>query len=126
MFADPRTKADIHSLAWANLTPDKLSSTVAILCEQKKTAALKAGAESGGASVFSRPAAVLHHGKAARPSEASSVVQERRDDRWQALGKQLFALDVGAAVTVTKLELNPDDSMCPGGLRLDAAVQVGF
>ncbi|KAK9836431.1 hypothetical protein WJX74_000376 [Apatococcus lobatus] len=41
-----------------------------------------------------------------------------------ALGKELFALEVGASVTVTKLELSPDDSVCPGGLRLDTAVQV--
>ena len=40
------------------------------------------------------------------------------------LGKELFALEVGAAVTVTRLELNPDDSLCPGGLRVDSAVQV--
>ena len=60
--------------------------------------------------------------------QSRPLVQEGMDTSWQAtaVGKELFALDVGASVIVTKLELNLDDSMCPGGLRLDAAVQVRF
>ena len=64
-------------------------------------------------------------------SELAALVSQEGEIRgagssWQAAaaGKELFALEVGASVTVTKLELSPDDSLCPGGLRLDAAVQV--
>ncbi len=63
-------------------------------------------------------------GAARRQPEEVTLHSGQPEGGVNPLGKELFALEVGAAVTVTKLELNPDDSMCPGGLRLDAAVQV--